>query len=85
MTALCPGPVATEFQARAGIMDVHYPRGFDRTAEDVAQQGYKGLMRGRAVVVPGMHNKLVPWLPRFLPRGFIATMVYGRLRRWEDA
>jgi len=85
VTALCPGPVATEFQARAGILDVHYPRGFDRTAEDVAQQGYKGLMRGRAVVVPGMHNKLVPWLPRFLPRGFIATMVYGRLRRWEDA
>jgi short-subunit dehydrogenase len=85
VTALCPGPVATEFQARAGILDVHYPRGFDRSAEDVAQQGYKGLMRGRAVVVPGMHNKLVPWLPRFLPRGFIASQVYGRLRRWEDA
>src|SRR5947209_11154699 len=85
VTALCPGPVPTEFQARAGIVDVHYPRGFDRSAEDVAQQGYRGLMRGRAVVVPGMHNKVVPWLPRFLPRGFIATMVYGRLRRWEDA
>jgi len=85
VTALCPGPVPTEFQARAGILDVHYPRGFDRSAEDVAEQGYRGLMRGRAVVVPGMHNKLVPWLPRFLPRGFIATMVYGRLRRWEDA
>jgi hypothetical protein len=85
VTALCPGPVPTEFQARAGILDVHYPRGFDRSAEDVAQQGYKGLMRGRAVVVPGMHNKLVPWLPRFLPRGVIATLVYGRLRRWEDA
>jgi short-subunit dehydrogenase len=85
VTALCPGPVPTEFQARAGILDVHYPRGFDRSAEDVARQGYRGLMRGRSVVVPGMHNKLVPWLPRFLPRGFIATMVYGRLRRWEDA
>jgi hypothetical protein len=85
VTALCPGPVPTEFQARAGIMDVHYPRGFDRSAEEVARQGYKGLMRNRSVVVPGLQNKLVPWLPRFLPRGFIATMVYGRLRRWEDA
>ena len=84
VTALCPGPVPTEFQARAGIVDVHYPRGFDRSAEDVAQQGYRGLMRNRAVVVPGMHNKLVPWLPRLLPRGFIAALVYGRLRRWED-
>jgi hypothetical protein len=85
VTALCPGPVPTEFQARAGIMDVHYPRGFDRSAEEVARQGYKGLMRNRSVVVPGLHNKLVPWLPRFLPRRFIASMVYGRLRRWEDA
>jgi short-subunit dehydrogenase len=84
VTALCPGPVATEFQACAGINDVHYPRGFDRTAEDVARQGYKGLMRGRGIVVPGLHNKLVPWLPRFLPRAFIAGMVYDRLRRWED-
>ena len=39
VTALCPGPVPTEFQARAGIMDVHYPRGFDRSAEDVARAG----------------------------------------------
>ena len=85
VTALCPGPVPTEFQARAGILDIHYPRGFDRSAEEVAQQGYKGLMRNRAVVVPGLHNKLVPWLPRFLPRDVIATLVYGRLRRWEDA
>src|SRR4051794_13448436 len=85
VTALCPGPVPTEFQARAGIHDVHYPRGFGRTAEEVARQGYVGLMRGKAVVVPGLHNKLIPWLPRFLPRGFIAEKVYGRLRRWEDA
>jgi len=84
VTALCPGPVPTEFQARAGINDVHYPRGFDRSAEQVARQGYAGLMRGKAVVVPGMHNKVVPWLPRVLPRSFIAEMVYGRLRRWED-
>jgi short-subunit dehydrogenase len=85
VTALCPGPVPTGFQARAGIMDVHYPRGFDRSAREVARQGYDGLMRGRRIVVPGAHNKLVPLLPRFLPRSFIASMVYRRLRRWEDA
>src|SRR3954462_3005183 len=85
VTALCPGPVPTEFQARAGITDIHYPRGFDRPAEDVAREGYKGLMRNRAIVVPGLHNKLVPWLPRFLPRNILASLVYGRLRRWEDA
>jgi hypothetical protein len=85
VTALCPGPVPTEFQARAGINDVHYPRGFDRSAEEVARQGYAGLMRGKSVVIPGLHNKLIPWLPRVLPRNFIADRVYGQLRRWEDA
>src|SRR3954469_15537150 len=85
VTALCPGPVPTEFQARAGIQDIHYPRALARPAEEVARQGYHGLMRGKAVVVPGMHNKLVPWLPRVLPRSFIADMVYGRLRHWDDA
>lgn len=84
VTALCPGPVSTEFQARAGIKDVHYPRGFDRSPEDVALSGYRGLMRGRSVVVPGLHNKVVPWLPRLFPRPMIANMVYKRLRRWED-
>ena len=85
VTALCPGPVPTEFQARAGIMDVHYPKGFEQCAADVALQGYRGLMRGRGVVVPGAHNKIVPLLPRFFSRGFIADMVYKRLRRWVDA
>ncbi len=84
VTALCPGPVQTEFQARAGINDVHHPRGFARPAEDVARQGYAGLMRGKPIVVPGVHNKLIPWLPRFLPQSFIANQVYSRLRRWED-
>jgi short-subunit dehydrogenase len=84
VTALCPGPVATEFQARAGIHDVHHPRGFDRPADDVARQGYAGLMRGKSIVVPGVHNKLIPWLPRLLPQRFIANQVYSRLRRWED-
>jgi hypothetical protein len=42
-------------------------------------------MRGRSLVVPGAHNKIIPLLPRFLPRGLIATLVYRRLRRWDDA
>ena len=62
VTALCPGPVPTEFQARAGILDVHYPRGFDRTAEDVARQGYRGLMRGRSLVVPGAQGRGALWI-----------------------
>ena len=85
VTALCPGPVQTGFQARAGVNGVHYPRGFLCTADQVARAGYDGLMRGRRVVVPGLHNKIVPWLPRLLPRGMLANQVYARLRTWDDA
>ena len=51
---------------------------------EVAQAGYKGLMQGRRVVVPGLHNKIVPLLPRFMPRGMLASQVYARLRNWDD-
>jgi short-subunit dehydrogenase len=84
VTLLCPGPVPTGFQARAGVDTGHYPPGFMRSAQDVAQQGYDGLMKGRAVVVPGLQNKIVPWLPRFLPRSMLADSVYKRLRTWND-
>jgi short-subunit dehydrogenase len=84
VTALCPGPVLTGFQARAGVNGVHYPRGFLRTADQVARAGYDGLMRGRRVVVPGVPNKIVPWLPRLLPRGMLAERVYAKLRTWDD-
>src|SRR5713226_525221 len=42
VTALCPGPVATEFQARAGIPDASLPRILIRTPEQVAEAGYRG-------------------------------------------
>lgn len=85
VTVLCPGPVNTGFQERARVDTKHYPRGFLRSADDVAEQGFKGFKRGQLVVVPGLHNKIVPWLPRFMPREALATQVYHRLRHWEDA
>jgi short-subunit dehydrogenase len=85
VTVLCPGPVLTGFQARAGVNGVHYPRGFLRTPDQVARAGHDGLMRGRRVVVPGLQNKIVPWLPRLLPRGMLADRVYAKLRTWDDA
>ena len=85
VTVLCPGPVLTGFQTRAGVDSAHYPRGFVRTADQVARAGYRGLMRGRPLVVPGLQNKIVPWLPRLLPRVMLAERVYARLRSWDDA
>ncbi len=68
VTALCPGPVETEFQARAGLDSKTFPRLLTRTAGRVAEEGYRGLMLGRAVVVPGTPNKLATLLVRLAPR-----------------
>src|SRR5262249_14071829 len=44
VTVLCPGPVRTEFQARAGVRKERYPSLVTQTPEQVAQAGYRGLM-----------------------------------------
>jgi len=57
VTALCPGPVATEFQARAGLQKEN--RMLALSAVRVARIGYRGFMRGDRVVVAGMRNRIV--------------------------
>jgi short-subunit dehydrogenase len=67
VTALCPGPVQTEFMAIAGVPEGNFPNFLMRSAERVAQEGYDGLMRGRRVVVPGSANKAAVLLARLMP------------------
>jgi short-subunit dehydrogenase len=75
VTVLCPGPVPTEFQARAGIKSVVGAGVLNISAEEIAAAGYGALMQGRRVLVPGLANKLVTLLPRILPRGFFLRAV----------
>jgi len=56
VTALCPGPVPTEFQARAGDKTMRYPRMLVRTAERVATEGYLGLQEGRRGQIAARHG-----------------------------
>jgi short-subunit dehydrogenase len=73
VSVLCPGPVPTEFQARAGIK--RRPSIMDRPVEEVAQAGYDGLMHGRRLIVPGWQNRFVSRIPRFLPRGLLLDLI----------
>lgn len=79
VTVLCPGPVLTEFQGRAGFKPGLDSAILNVSAADVARQGYRGLMAGSRVVLPGLGIKLVPFLLRFFPRGFILAAV-GRFQ-----
>jgi hypothetical protein len=72
VTALCSGPVATEFQERADMTRTPIGRedfGLVRWLEPevVAGVGYRGLAEGRAVVVPGTTNRVVRLAAKLLP------------------
>jgi short-subunit dehydrogenase len=77
VTALCPGPVETEFQTRAGVPKGYFPSLLSRSAERVAREGYEGLMNGKRVVVPGSANKVLVFLPRILPRTWTLSLSKG--------
>jgi short-subunit dehydrogenase len=82
VTALCPGPVPTEFQSRAGIKSGRSgPAILTQSAERVAKAGYWGLMEGRRVVIPGLGNKLATTASRALPRGAVMAAAGRELRR----
>jgi len=75
VTTLCPGPVPTEFQARAGGVPKRTGV-LSRSAREVALEGYRGLMAGKAVVIPGWANKIGTFLfGRLLPRSFAAKQI----------
>jgi short-subunit dehydrogenase len=77
VTALCPGPVETGFQARAGVPKGYFPKMLARSTERVAIEGYEGLMAGKRVVVPGSDNKVLTFLPRILPRAWVLSLTKG--------
>jgi uncharacterized protein len=74
VTCLCPGPVLTGFQARAGFdlsgaMAAMKPALV--SAEEVARQAYDGLMANKRVVVPGWVNKVTVWSLTVTPRALL--------------
>ena len=76
VTTLCPGSVSTEFQ---GIKPGFEHAILNVSASDVAQAGYRGLMANKRAVLPGLGMKIVPFLLRLFPRGFILAVV-GRVQ-----
>lgn len=75
VTVLCPGPVQTEFQARAGLNVGLDSSLLGVSAAEVARQAYQGLMANQRAVFPGIGIKVMPFLLRLFPRGFILSAV----------
>jgi uncharacterized protein len=78
VSALCPGPVPTEFQARANLELPGAAKMIELPPDRVAQIGYDGLMRGQRVVVAGLGNKLAASFMRFAPHALLLHAVDQR-------
>jgi len=76
VTALCPGVTRTGFQARARVGRMRLVSGQAMTAQRVAEIGYRALMRGRALVVPGLVNLLMSFSSRLFPRFLVRRVAH---------
>lgn len=82
VTALCPGPTDTDFAERAWMEDTRafrWPLVMDPA--DVAETGYKAMMKGDEMVVAGMRNKVFTELERFLPISLVTKMSKALLEK----
>jgi short-subunit dehydrogenase len=78
LTTLMPGPVDTEFFARAGMLDTSV--GADpnkRGAADVAKDGWDAVMAGTASVFSGWKTKLQGTLANVTPGSVLAEQHRG--------
>ncbi len=84
VTCLCPGQTKTCFQEvvsnGVGTLDAENKINFNMACPTaVAKYGYKAMKKGKVVAVPGMLNKLLSKLPRFVSRR-MATAVIRRIQ-----
>lgn len=81
VTALCPGPTRTGFVEALGA-DVAHTTIYRRLAEPepVIEAGLRALDKSRAVVIPGLRNRLVAEGGRFMPREWLTRLTARWLR-----
>lgn len=75
LTALCPGPTHTGF---ANVADMQGTRLFNSPltmgASEVAEYGYRAMMRGDRVAIPGVFNRLGAFATRLAPRRVLTKL-----------
>ncbi len=78
VTALCPGPTSSGFQAGAAMESSKLVSGRRLpTADDVAAAGYRAMKAGKVIEVPGVKNKVGAASIRLTPRPLVRRMVHS--------
>jgi short-subunit dehydrogenase len=84
VTVLCPGATETGFQKRAAMEDSRLVAGRRLSdAASVARAGYKAMMQGKTLLVPGLGNNIVPLMARLAPRRLVPAVVKRSQERRE--
>lgn len=84
VSALCPGPTQSGFQERADMTESRLVQGGLMSAAQVAEIGYRSMMKGQRVVVPGFMNKVQAFVIRFTPRNMVTNIVMNMQKRVDS-
>jgi len=69
ITVLCPGPTSTSFEKTSGAAETALYKWMpSMSASAVARAGYRGMMQGSRVVIPGVMAKLMAFAGELPPR-----------------
>lgn len=77
ITTLCPGITATGFQMAVGngVSKVTPNSILSSHVADVALSGYKAMMKGKSLVIPGMVNRTMLFVNWLIPRSFSMVVI----------
>lgn len=73
VTALCPGPTKTDFGKRAGTDRTRLFTQQAMNPEPVALAGYRGMMEGKMMVIPGLRNQVLRVASKISPTGMVLS------------
>ena len=75
VTALCPGATISGFQTAASLEGSNLFEGKKLpTSKDVAEYGYRSMMKGKSVAIHGFMNTLMANSSRFAPRSIVVKI-----------
>jgi uncharacterized protein len=75
ITCLAPGPVRTEFGEKSELDDSLLFKLSLMDSGPVVRAGYEGFRKGEVIVLPGIKQKLIPFMLRFTPRFLVRKIV----------
>lgn len=82
VTALCPGPTESGFQKAAALEESKLFKGKKLPASrEVAEYGYKAMMKGKRVAIHGTMNWLMANSVRFTPRKLVTSVVHSMQKK----